>query len=47
MDQYNEYMKNTIIETIKNTTDKEIIQLIYGLLMNNDPTNQEQCPSTS
>lgn len=46
MDQYLEYMKQVIIETIPNTTDKELIQLIYGMLMKSD-SSQVECPSAS
>lgn len=33
MDQYTEYIRKVIIETITTTTDKDKLQLIYGLLM--------------
>lgn len=35
MEQYIEYIKQTIIDAISNTTDEEILNMIYGLLMNN------------
>ena len=46
MDQYIEYMKDTIIETITHTTDTEMLQLVYGLLMENK-SNQVEYPSAS
>ena len=46
MDQYIEYQKQVIIDTINNTKDKDVINLIYGLLMKAD-SNQEEYPSAS
>jgi hypothetical protein len=46
MDQYIEYMKSTIIETITHTTDTKMLQIVYGLLME-DKTNQVEYPSAS
>lgn len=45
MSQYTDYIKETIIEHITNTTDEEVLQLVYGILMNS--TNQDQSPSAS
>lgn len=36
VDQYTNYIKQVIIETVLATNDKEIIQLIYGILMNSN-----------
>lgn len=47
MEQYLEYMKQVIIDSITTTNDKETILLIYGLLMKADSTNQAECPSAS
>ena len=47
MDQYTEYIKNVILENVTNATDKELLQLIYGILMNSDNSIQEQSPSAS
>lgn len=46
MDQYMEYMKQVIIETITTTKDKDTIQLIYGLLMKSE-SSQVEYPSAS
>lgn len=46
MDQYLEYMKQTIIEKVPTTKDKELIQLIYGMLMKSD-SSQVEYPSAS
>lgn len=34
MEQYIEYIRNTIINTVAGTNDEETLKLIYGLLMN-------------
>lgn len=44
MEQYIEYIRQTIIETVTNTQDESTLQLIYGLLMN---ATQEECSLTS
>lgn len=44
MEQYIEYIRQTIIETVTNTQDESTLQLIYDLLMS---TTQEECSSTS
>lgn len=44
--EYLEYMKQIIIETIPNTKDTELIQLIYGMFMKSD-TIQVEYPSAS
>lgn len=44
--EYLEYMKQIIIETIPNTKDTELIQLIYGMLMKSDAI-QVEYPSAS
>ena len=41
MEQYIEYIRQTIIDTISSTTDEETLQLIYGMLMS------RECSSTS
>ena len=46
MDQYTEYMKATIIETITQSKDIATIQLIYGLLMEKE-ASQEEYPTAS
>lgn len=44
MDQYTEYIRKVIIDTITATTDKETLQLVYGLLMKSS-SQQEIQPS--
>lgn len=46
MNQYIDYLRNTIIEAVTTTKDEEMLQLIYGMLMNAETTSEE-CPSTS
>lgn len=48
MEQYIEFIRQTIIKTILNTKDEKTLHLIYGMLMNsNIPINQEECSSIS
>lgn len=46
MNQYIDYLRNTIIEAVTTTQDEEMLQLIYGMLMNTETTSEEY-PSTS
>lgn len=47
MDQYIEYIRKTIIETVTTTSDEKTLMLIYGILMNTSNINSKECPSTS
>lgn len=47
MNQYIEYQKQQIIKKLPLITDTELIQLIYGLVMENDEFNQEEYSSVS
>ena len=44
MNQYIEYIRQAILETINTTKDEETLQLIYGILMN---STTSECSSAS
>lgn len=46
MEEYTEYIKTAIIDTVKATTDKELLQLVYGILMNSTESIQVESPTT-
>ncbi len=46
MNQYIEYIREAIIETVTYTNDSDLLNMIYGIMMNNEPS-QEECPSVS
>lgn len=47
LNQYIEYQKNQIIKKLPHITDIELLQLIYGLVMEHEESNQEEYPSAS
>lgn len=47
MDQYIEYLRQSIVETITNTNDKEIIKFTYDMLMNNQNSETKKYLSVS
>lgn len=47
MNQYIEYQKKQIIKKLPHITDTELLQLIYGLVMEYEEPNQEEYSSAS
>lgn len=47
MDQYIDYIRNVIIETVTSTKDETTLQMIYGILMQSSSTDPEEVPSAS
>lgn len=45
MNQYTEYIRKVIIEAVTTTEDKDILQIIYGILMNS--SNPQEHPINS
>lgn len=47
MNQYIDYIRNAIIETVTATKDETTLQMIYSILMQSHETNSEEVQSAS